>query len=156
MTSKKGPDRVLDAGDYTSTDVSTPVKLRIGKTGAEANKPISIISVLEKHGTGDGANVTAMAVKKSGNNEWTKWTYREYLDDVRKVAKAFIKLGLESRGGVTILGFNSPEWFISHVGAIFANGIPAGIYQTNNADACQYIAADCKANIAVVEDEKQL
>jgi long-chain-fatty-acid--CoA ligase ACSBG len=42
------------------------------------------------------------------------------------------------------------------VGAIFANGIPAGIYQTNNADACQYIAADCKANIAVVEDEKQL
>jgi long-chain-fatty-acid--CoA ligase ACSBG len=156
MTSPQGPDQVLDAEDYTSTNVCKPVKLRIGETGAEAYEPISIISVLEKQVEGDGADVTAMAVKRPGDDKWTKWTYREYLDDVRTVAKAFIKLGLTSRGGVTILGFNSPEWFISHLGAIFANGISAGIYQTNNADACKYIAADCKANIAIVEDEKQL
>jgi long-chain-fatty-acid--CoA ligase ACSBG len=156
MTSTNGPDQVLYAEDYTTTDVWTPVKLRKGETGAEAYEPISIISVLEKQVEGDGADVIAMAAKRNGKDEWTKWTYREYLEDVRTVAKAFIKLGLESRGGITILGFNSPEWFISHVGAIFANGITAGIYSTNNADACKYIAADCKANIAVVEDEKQL
>jgi long-chain-fatty-acid--CoA ligase ACSBG len=152
----KGPDRVLDAENYTSTDVGTPVKLRIGETGPDAYKPISIISMLEEQAVGDAAELTAMAVKRPGDDKWTKWTYREYLEDVKTVAKAFIKLGLESRGGVTILGFNSPEWCITDVATIFADGIATGIYQTNNASACKYIAADCKANIAVVEDENQL
>ena len=30
------------------------------------------------------------------------------------------------------------------------------MYATNSADVCQYIANDCQANIAVVEDQKQL
>jgi len=31
-------------------------------------------------------------------------------------------LGLERFGAVGILGFNSPEWFISDIAAIFAGG----------------------------------
>ena len=30
------------------------------------------------------------------------------------------------------------------------------MYATNSADVCQYIANDCQANIAVLEDQKQL
>ena len=37
---------------------------------------------------------------------------REYLEEVKTVAKAFIKLGLKQHHGVCIMGFNSPEWFI--------------------------------------------
>ena len=36
---------------------------------------------------------TALAVKR--NSEWVKWTYREYQEDVKTVAKEFIKLGLK-------------------------------------------------------------
>jgi len=32
----------------------------------------------------------------------------------------FLQLGLERYRGVGIIGFNSPEWFISDLGAIFA------------------------------------
>ena len=39
---------------------------------------------------------TALAMKRNG--EWVKWTYREYKEDVRTVAKAFIKLGLKPDG----------------------------------------------------------
>lgn len=46
--------------------------------------------------------------------------YREYEQNVRTVAKAFIKLGLERFHGVCIIGFNSPEWFYSDLGAIYA------------------------------------
>lgn len=46
--------------------------------------------------------------------------YREYEQNVRTVAKAFIKLGLEKYHGVCIIGFNSPEWFYSDLGAIYA------------------------------------
>ena len=35
-------------------------------------------------------------------------------------------------------------------------GLSCGVYATNSADVCQYIADDCQANIAVVEDQKQL
>lgn len=32
----------------------------------------------------------------------------------------------------------------------------AGIYTTNGPEACHYIIEDCKANIVVVENQKQL
>lgn len=32
----------------------------------------------------------------------------------------------------------------------------AGIYATNGPEACQFVAKDCKANIIVVENQKQL
>ena len=38
----------------------------------------------------------------------------------------------------------------------FYSGLSCGIYATNNAEACKYIAGDCKVAVAVVEDQKQL
>ena len=75
----------------------------------------------------------AMAVKR--NDEWIKWTYAQYLEDVRTVAKAFIKLGLKPLHSTCILGFNAPEWHISAVASVVAGGLTAGIYTTNSADA---------------------
>ena len=57
-----------------------------------------------------------MKVKR--NEEWITWTYRQYYDDITKAAKSMIKLGLEPLHGVGIVGFNSPEWFISFMGCI--------------------------------------
>jgi long-chain-fatty-acid--CoA ligase ACSBG len=76
--------------------------------------------------------------------------------DTEAVAKAFIKLGLESRHSVGIIGFNSPEWFLADLGAVFAGGMAAGIYPTSSGEACKYIMENCRANILVVEDDKQL
>ncbi|KAK7888867.1 hypothetical protein WMY93_024427 [Mugilogobius chulae] len=66
------------------------------------------------------------------------------------------RLGLERYHGVGILGFNSVEWFIADIGAILAGGFAVGIYTTNSPDACQYVADNCKANVIVVENHKQL
>ena len=35
-------------------------------------------------------------------------------------------------------------------------GLAAGIYTTNNPEACHFVADNCKANVIVVEDQKQL
>ena len=35
-------------------------------------------------------------------------------------------------------------------------GVPTGIYETNNPEACHFVADNCKANIIVVEDQNQL
>src|SRR4029079_1265945 len=42
------------------------------------------------------------------------------------------------------------------LGAIYAGGCPAGIYTTNTADQCRYIAEHAEAQVAVVENEAQL
>jgi long-chain-fatty-acid--CoA ligase ACSBG len=57
---------------------------------------------------------------------------------------------------VGIIGFNSPEWFLANLATIFAGGLSAGIYPTNNPSACRYIMENCRANVLIVEDEKQL
>ncbi|XP_033749822.1 long-chain-fatty-acid--CoA ligase ACSBG2-like [Pecten maximus] len=99
-------------------------------------------------------NGLAVAVKRDG--DWKKWTYQQYYDDVRKAAKAFIKLGLEPYNAVSILGFNSPEWAIADLGAIFAGGLATGVYTTNTPEACKFILSDSRTNVAVVENDVQL
>lgn len=44
---------------------------------------------------------------------------------------------------------------ISYYFFIF-RGFAVGIYATNNAEACEYVAKDSKANIIVVENHEQL
>ena len=49
-----------------------------------------------------GDSATALAVKRE--DKWVKWSYSEYLLEVEAAARAFIKLGLEPRHGVAIIG----------------------------------------------------
>uniref|UniRef100_A0A8C6ZWG7 Long-chain-fatty-acid--CoA ligase ACSBG1 n=1 Tax=Nothoprocta perdicaria TaxID=30464 RepID=A0A8C6ZWG7_NOTPE len=127
------------------------VRLRIDKSCPQI--PITVHQMfkesLEKYGS-----LNALASKKNG--KWEKITFLEYYCLSRKAAKSFLKLGLERFHSVGILGFNSPEWFISAVGTVFAGGIVTGIYTTNCPEACHYIAHDSKTNIMVVENQKQL
>uniref|UniRef100_A0A8D0EKS3 Long-chain-fatty-acid--CoA ligase ACSBG1 n=1 Tax=Strix occidentalis caurina TaxID=311401 RepID=A0A8D0EKS3_STROC len=127
------------------------VRLRIDNSCPQT--PITVHQMfkesLEKYGS-----LNALASKKNGR--WEKITFSEYYRLSRKAAKSFLKLGLERFHSVAILGFNSPEWFISAVGAVFAGGIVTGIYTTNSPEACHYIAHDSKTNIMVVENWKQL
>ena len=97
---------------------------------------------------------TALNMKIDGS--WQATTWAEYHDQVRMAARAFMTLGLEKGKAVSILGNNCPRWFISDLAGIFAGAVPGGIYTTNAAEQCRYIAAHSEANIAVVEDAEQL
>ena len=148
----EGPDQLLPATSLTTTDPNGAVVFRDEKTVSEV-PPMSVPTMLERTAS-MFPDKTALAVKRS--DEWIKWSYKKYLSDTKTIAKAFIKLGLERQHTVGIIGFNSPEWFIAQVGAIFAGGISCGIYTTNSPQVCKYIADISLANILVVEDEKQL
>ncbi len=62
-------------------------------------------------------------------------------------------MGVKERSSVNIIGFNSPEWFIAFYGAMCTNLVGAGVYTTNAADACLYVAENSEAEIIVVEDK---
>uniref|UniRef100_A0A8C6VTW0 Long-chain-fatty-acid--CoA ligase ACSBG1 n=1 Tax=Naja naja TaxID=35670 RepID=A0A8C6VTW0_NAJNA len=133
--------------ELTQLDFRGFFHLQMDPTCSQA--PITIhqmfLESLEKY-----KSLNALASKKEG--KWEKITFSEYYRLSRKAAK----LGLERFHSVAILGFNSAEWFISAVGAVFAGGIVSGIYTTSSPEACHYIAHDCRANIVVVENQKQL
>jgi long-subunit acyl-CoA synthetase (AMP-forming) len=96
------------------------------------------------------------ALQQKIKGSWTAITWSEYRKQIRQAAKAMIHLGLEAGDGVSLIGFNCPEWAIGDLAAIWAGGIPAGIYTTNAPEQCEYIASHSESSIAVVDDAEQL
>eukprot|EP00388_Colpodella_angusta_P003862 GDKJ01013274.1.p1 GENE.GDKJ01013274.1~~GDKJ01013274.1.p1 ORF type:complete len:733 (+),score=161.56 GDKJ01013274.1:303-2201(+) len=84
------------------------------------------------------------------------WTWTEYREQIRMTARAFMTLGLQRFGSVSIIGFNSKEWFLSCLAAAWSGATCSGIYTTNGPDASAYVVAHSKSTIVAVEDEKQL
>ena len=148
-----GPDQILPSERFVATDPGAKVKLRTGQESPDDFTPVSVPSLLRRSAKKGGDHL-ALSVKR--DSKTYSWTYKEYLDEVENAAKGFIKLGLRPRHGVGIIGFNAPEWFMSDLAAVFAGGMAAGIYPTSSPEACKYIMENCRANILVVEDDKQL
>ncbi|XP_063869884.1 long-chain-fatty-acid--CoA ligase ACSBG2-like isoform X4 [Scylla paramamosain] len=148
-----GPDQIIPTDNIKTWEPNGATKVKIGDQGPSAHTPVSVPTLLKKAAE-KYPNTNAMCVKRGG--EWKATTYKEYYEQVRIMAKAFIRLGLEPYHGVCILGFNSPEWFIGDLAAIFAGGFAAGIYTTNSPEACEHCARNCEAQIWLVEDQKQL
>ncbi|TDH13304.1 hypothetical protein EPR50_G00053670 [Perca flavescens] len=153
LSTATAPTTLAPADQLWSTSRDKAVRLRMEGSGPASETPVTIhqmfLETLGKYG-----DHPALVSKKGG--QWVTLTWKQYYEQCRAAAKSFLKLGLERYHGVGILGFNSPEWFISDVGCIFAGGLGTGIYTTNTPEACQYVAASSEANILVVENQKQL
>lgn len=75
------------------------------------------------------ANLPALSVKRQ--NYWRTITYCEYYGEAMKFSKSLVALGVPEFSGVSIIGFNAPEWVIGFSGTVFARCIPVGVYATN-------------------------
>lgn len=115
--------------------------------------PTRIIDGFERQAR---ARPDAPALHVVRDGRWDTLSWRDYRDQVRLAARALIALGVAVGEHVTIIGFNCAEWFIADLGAIAAGAVPAGIYTTNTAEQCQYIAHHCSARVAFVENAEQL
>uniref|UniRef100_A0A8C4NB18 long-chain-fatty-acid--CoA ligase n=1 Tax=Eptatretus burgeri TaxID=7764 RepID=A0A8C4NB18_EPTBU len=145
--------KLAPADHLWATIAEGAVQLRMERNGPNSEPPELVHEMLLKSVQLYG---DLPALKWKEGNDWTSLTFTDYYQLARSVAKSFLKLGLERFHGVGILGFNSPRWFVSDIGAIMAGGFAVGIYTTNSPEACQYVAENCKANIIVVENDKQL
>ncbi|MEM6994595.1 MAG: AMP-binding protein [Myxococcota bacterium] len=114
---------------------------------------LTVMEVFEKTADKYGKKV-ALRLKRGGSWKETSWT--AYRDEVRAAAKSFIKLGVEPGKGVSIIGFNCPQWQVADLAAIYAGARPAGIYTTNSAEQCKYVASHSETAVAVVENADQL
>jgi long-subunit acyl-CoA synthetase (AMP-forming) len=96
------------------------------------------------------------ALRVRRNDTWQTITWRAYGRDVRRAARALIKLGVAPGAGVSLIGQNSAEWLIADVGAILAGAMPAGIYATNSAEQVRYITEHCEAKVSFADTSAQV
>jgi long-chain acyl-CoA synthetase len=113
----------------------------------------SIIDHLTLNAQERGARV-AYRDKLSGT--WRSSTWKQYDDQSRELARAFMHLGVQKGDVVTILGPNRPEWVLTAAGAMRCGGIAAGIYTTCSPDEVGYVVRHAESKVLVAENTDQL
>ena len=116
-----GPDYIFPADNFTTSIIDGYTKIQTTNENPANIQPKSLITLVKEQCEEAGSTLTAFQVNRGG--KWISWTFQDYYRDIKCVARAFIKLGLEERQTVCVQGFNSPEWFLSCQGAIQAGGI---------------------------------
>jgi long-chain-fatty-acid--CoA ligase ACSBG len=142
-----------EKGENTNyvVNASDEIQIRMDESGAGAEEPITICNLMKKtcENVGDKLALTSADGKRT-------LTYNQYNAECRKFAKSLIALDVQPFEGVNMIGYNSIEYVVSNVGAIFAGCVAAGIYTTNDAEASHYVAEHSDAAIVVCDGLKQL
>ncbi len=86
------------------------------------------------------------------NGDWQSLTWSEYRDVVHKAAAGLETLGVGDGEFVAIMSSNRPEHVIADFAVAHAGATPVTIYSTLAASQIQYIADNCKATVAILED----
>ena len=86
------------------------------------------------------------------DGDWKTLTWREYRQAVHEAAAGFQDLGVGEGEFVAIMAGNRPEHVIADYAAIHSGATAVTIYSTLTAPQVQYIADNCKATVAVLEN----
>jgi long-chain acyl-CoA synthetase len=86
------------------------------------------------------------------DGDWKTLTWAEYRRAVHEAAAGFQALGVGDGEFVAIMAGNRPEHVIADYAAIHSGATAVTIYSTLTAPQVQYIANNCKATVAVLEN----
>jgi long-chain acyl-CoA synthetase len=92
------------------------------------------------------------AIHFKDNGDWTFLTWKQYQRAIHDVAAGLQSLGVGEGEFVAVMAGNRPEHVISDYAAIHAGATGVTIYSTLAANEIQYIADNCKATVAILED----
>eukprot|EP00040_Diaphanoeca_grandis_P015989 m.82265 g.82265 ORF g.82265 m.82265 type:complete len:616 (-) comp25502_c0_seq1:258-2105(-) len=134
------------------TDPNTPCP----RWPKDATDVVTIPAQFERVVAAHGDKAALMFKASKEAEAFTPVSWKEYHQNASNVAKAMMAQGMQPTDSVSILAFNSPEWFYATFGAIMMGGIAAGIYGTNNADGCWFVANHSKAKIVFVDTKARL
>lgn len=142
--------KAKDKDYFISSEAADCREIVTSKTGVASKEPQTLIQIFSK-AVANNPNDPAL-ISMDGKT----WTWKQYYDEVIIASKALLVLGFDRYDTASIIGFNSPEWVIGNMAAIFAGGKSAGIYTTNSPDSVKYIVNHSRSKVAFVENEMQL
>ncbi|MGQ0848289.1 MAG: AMP-dependent synthetase/ligase [Actinomycetota bacterium] len=83
---------------------------------------------------------------------WRHLSWAEYRKAVHEAAAGFLSLGIATGDFVAIMAGNRPEHVVADLAAIHTGAAGVTIYSTLAQGQIQYVAANCAAKVAVLED----
>lgn len=110
---------------------------------------LTLVDVLARNARGY-PDRPAIAWREDGRLQHLTW--HEYRAKVLEVAVALIELGIEPGDAVAIMAANRPEHVIADLAAVHARATPVTLYSTFAPAQVAYVADDCRAKVAIVED----
>jgi len=81
---------------------------------------------------------------------------RELYDNVRRIARALLEVGIQPGDRVALMAENGPHWPTVDFAALSVGAVLVPIYPTLTSDQAAYIVNDCGARIVFVEDRQRL
>ncbi|MEV4948358.1 AMP-dependent synthetase/ligase [Streptomyces sp. NPDC053755] len=94
-------------------------------------------------------DVAVMGRKVAG--VWTDVTARQFLAEVRGVAKGLIAAGVEPGDRVALLSRTRYEWVLLDFAIWSAGGVTVPVYETSSPEQIQWILGDSGASLVLVE-----
>ena len=145
-------------GKHFACEHDSCMTIEVAERGPAAMPPTTVTALFDMC-KDLGGSTKAMwweEPQADGTYQAREWTWEQYHEDTMAAACSYIALGVEAFGSVSIIGFNAPQWSMACVGAIACGAKAAGIYATNEPDACQYIVEHSESSVVVVENDAQL
>ncbi|MFE9373311.1 AMP-dependent synthetase/ligase [Streptomyces sp. NPDC006711] len=96
-------------------------------------------------------DVAVMGRKIAG--AWADVTARQFLAEVRAVAKGLIASGVEAGDRVALLSRTRYEWVLLDFAIWSAGAVTVPVYETSSPEQIQWILGDSAATLALVESE---
>ena len=98
------------------------------------------------------ANWNSVALQVKEGEGFRTHTWGQYRQEASRVAMALRRRGVTHGNHVALMMTNRPEHVIADVGVLLAGGVPVSVYNTLAPDQIAYIADNCQAKVAIVED----
>ncbi len=89
---------------------------------------------------------------KDADGAWQSWTLQELTDVTARLATGLAGLGVGKGDTVVLMLRNRPEFHALDLAVLFLGATPVSIYNSSAPEQIEYLANDCKAKVAVVED----
>ena len=90
-------------------------------------------------------------VRTALGGAWTSLSVREFVAQVRAVAKGLVASGVEPGDRVAIMSRTRYEWTLLDFAIWTAGGVGVPVYETSSPEQVRWIASDAGARLAVVE-----
>ena len=122
-------------------EYSTALQVEVPTTG-------NLTDDVVRNGT---TNPQRIAFSRRTGEGWIDVTAREFLDEVRSVAKGLVAAGIEEGDRVGLLSRTRYEWTLFDYAIWFAGAVTVPIYETSSAEQIEWILEDSGARAVVAE-----
>ena len=90
---------------------------------------------------------------KDAEGAWQSWTMAQLSETTARLVTGLAGLGVGKGDTIVLMLKNRPEFHALDLAALFLGATPVSIYNSSAPEQIEYLVNDCKAKVAIVEND---